>query len=126
MNMHHARKRAVLEAEGVHNGSRCMHGGGGGRGGRAHRSISDVEVTLIQPPRPGKKLLVFDLDHTLYDCGKESRAAAGHEISLLKRPYVSGGPAAAGPSSSHTLCTRLAPHAVLLQRPNLVQRGRSR
>eukprot|EP01047_Picozoa_sp_COSAG01_P077465 COSAG01_NODE_13961_length_1513_cov_133.034653_2_plen_111_part_00 len=104
-----------------------MHGawwGGGGGGGRAHRSISDVEVTLIQPPRPGKKLLVFDLDHTLYDCGKESRAAAGHEISLLKRPYVSGGPAAApGPSiiiahALHTPCTTRVASAAP-QRPNV-------
>ena len=50
--------------------------------------IATVDVTLINPVRPEKKLLVFDLDYTLYDCGKESRAASGHEISLLKRPFA--------------------------------------
>lgn len=51
--------------------------------------IATVEVTQINPVRaaPGKsKLIVFDLDHTLYDCGKESRRAAGAAIELLRRP----------------------------------------
>ena len=48
--------------------------------------IASVEVTLINEVRPSKKLIVFDLDYTLYDCGKKSRQAAGAAINLLKRP----------------------------------------
>lgn len=38
---------------------------------RLQQRISDVEVTLINSLRPGKKLLVFDLDYTL--CGHADR-----------------------------------------------------
>jgi ubiquitin-like domain-containing CTD phosphatase 1 len=49
--------------------------------------IATVDVTQINPARgPGNKLIVFDLDYTLYDCGKESRRAAGAAMELLKRP----------------------------------------
>ena len=49
--------------------------------------ISSVDVTQINPIRSAQsKLIVFDLDYTLYDCGKESRRAAGASLELLKRP----------------------------------------
>ena len=49
--------------------------------------ISSVNVTLINTIRSTQsKLIVFDLDYTLYDCGKESRRAAGDSLELLKRP----------------------------------------
>eukprot|EP01052_Picozoa_sp_SAG31_P002349 SAG31_NODE_83_length_27039_cov_14.035746_5_plen_291_part_00 len=49
--------------------------------------IASVNVTQINRIRSAQsKLIVFDLDYTLYDCGKESRRAAGPSIELLKRP----------------------------------------
>ena len=45
--------------------------------------ISSVDVTQINPIRSAQsKLIVFDLDYTLYDCGKESRRAAGASLEL--------------------------------------------
>lgn len=35
---------------------------------RLERRIQSTEITIINPPRDGKKLLVLDLDYTLLDC----------------------------------------------------------
>jgi len=42
-----------------------------------------LRINLINPPRPGKKLLVLDLDYTLFDM--KSQAA---NFELLKRPFT--------------------------------------
>eukprot|EP00922_Rhytidocystis_sp_ex-Travisia-forbesii_P028025 GHVS01041143.1.p1 GENE.GHVS01041143.1~~GHVS01041143.1.p1 ORF type:complete len:474 (-),score=115.55 GHVS01041143.1:277-1698(-) len=35
---------------------------------RLHKAIATTDIRLIHPPRPGLKLLVLDLDYTLFDC----------------------------------------------------------
>ena len=45
--------------------------------------ITSTELRVLHAPRPGKKLLVLDLDYTLFD--HKSKANHMHE---LKRPYV--------------------------------------
>eukprot|EP00922_Rhytidocystis_sp_ex-Travisia-forbesii_P028028 GHVS01041148.1.p1 GENE.GHVS01041148.1~~GHVS01041148.1.p1 ORF type:complete len:459 (-),score=99.29 GHVS01041148.1:249-1625(-) len=35
---------------------------------RLRKAISTTDIRLIHPPRPGLKLLVLDLDYTLFDC----------------------------------------------------------
>ncbi|KAI8912757.1 HAD-like domain-containing protein, partial [Gorgonomyces haynaldii] len=30
--------------------------------------LAKAQIPILHPPRPDKKLIVFDLDHTLYDC----------------------------------------------------------
>eukprot|EP01055_Gregarina_sp_Pseudo9_P001665 Gregarina_sp_Pseudo_9__1664@NODE_211_length_3603_cov_39_818743_g196_i0_p1_GENE_NODE_211_length_3603_cov_39_818743_g196_i0NODE_211_length_3603_cov_39_818743_g196_i0_p1_ORF_typecomplete_len419_score53_01NIF/PF03031_18/4_8e03NIF/PF03031_18/2_5e26Blt1/PF12754_7/0_00041ubiquitin/PF00240_23/0_0056ubiquitin/PF00240_23/2_1e03_NODE_211_length_3603_cov_39_818743_g196_i010822338 len=44
-----------------------------------------TEIRLIRSPRPGKKLLVLDIDYTIYDC---KGASKGYPTELLKRPYL--------------------------------------
>eukprot|EP01054_Gregarina_sp_Poly1_P007906 Gregarina_sp_Poly_1__7905@NODE_44_length_17989_cov_118_013391_g38_i0_p3_GENE_NODE_44_length_17989_cov_118_013391_g38_i0NODE_44_length_17989_cov_118_013391_g38_i0_p3_ORF_typecomplete_len374_score31_10NIF/PF03031_18/3_1e26ubiquitin/PF00240_23/8_4e05UN_NPL4/PF11543_8/0_044_NODE_44_length_17989_cov_118_013391_g38_i01199213113 len=44
-----------------------------------------TEICLIRPPRPHKKLLVLDIDYTIYDC---KGASKGCPLEELKRPYL--------------------------------------
>ncbi|KAF8820004.1 HAD hydrolase, family IIID protein [Cardiosporidium cionae] len=50
---------------------------------RLQKAIDKTNIVLINSPRSLKKLLVLDLDHTLFDFRGESLA-----ISRLKRPYL--------------------------------------
>lgn len=36
---------------------------------KLQRRIASVEVKLLNPPRPGKKCLVVDIDYTIFDLG---------------------------------------------------------
>lgn len=47
------------------------------------RRIKDYEVKKLNDPRPGKKLLVLDVDYTLFD--HRSNAERADE---LRRPYL--------------------------------------
>uniref|UniRef100_A0A3Q2D0C8 Ubiquitin-like domain-containing CTD phosphatase 1 n=1 Tax=Cyprinodon variegatus TaxID=28743 RepID=A0A3Q2D0C8_CYPVA len=47
------------------------------------RRVKDYKVEELNPPREGKKLLVLDVDYTLFD--HKSCAETGHE---LMRPYL--------------------------------------
>ncbi|XP_016338001.1 ubiquitin-like domain-containing CTD phosphatase 1 isoform X1 [Sinocyclocheilus anshuiensis] len=47
------------------------------------RRVKDYKVEELNPPRPGKKLLVLDIDYTLFD--HKSCAETGQE---LMRPYL--------------------------------------
>lgn len=47
------------------------------------RRIRDYEVKIINDPREGKRLLVLDIDYTLFD--HRSSAETGYE---LMRPYL--------------------------------------
>ena len=49
--------------------------------GKMTDSFIKTNIILIHPLRPGKKLVVFDLDYTLFDC----KSPASH-ISELARP----------------------------------------
>lgn len=44
---------------------------------RLERRIQSTEFRIINPPRPGKRLLVLDLDNTLLDCKGMTATAAG-------------------------------------------------
>ncbi|KNC49756.1 ubiquitin family protein [Thecamonas trahens ATCC 50062] len=46
-----------------------------------------AEINVITPPRPGAKLLVLDLDETLYDFRSADEKIA-HKVLRLKRPHV--------------------------------------
>lgn len=46
---------------------------------RLERRIQSTEFRIINPPRDGKKLLVLDLDYTLFDC--RSTAPNFHELA---------------------------------------------
>jgi ubiquitin-like domain-containing CTD phosphatase 1 len=46
------------------------------------RRLDSTEIQIINPPRPGKKLLVLDLDYTLFDC----KGMGTEMISDLARP----------------------------------------
>lgn len=46
---------------------------------------ANTEIRMIRSPRQGKKLLVLDLDYTIYDCKGASR---GYTTEVLKRPYL--------------------------------------
>eukprot|EP01057_Protomagalhaensia_wolfi_P002582 Protomagalhaensia_wolfi_Nauph_80__2581@NODE_272_length_2967_cov_129_396175_g203_i0_p2_GENE_NODE_272_length_2967_cov_129_396175_g203_i0NODE_272_length_2967_cov_129_396175_g203_i0_p2_ORF_typecomplete_len375_score51_44NIF/PF03031_18/8_1e24ubiquitin/PF00240_23/0_00075Blt1/PF12754_7/0_0029Blt1/PF12754_7/2_1e03UN_NPL4/PF11543_8/0_16UN_NPL4/PF11543_8/4_2e03UN_NPL4/PF11543_8/1_1e04DUF4941/PF16299_5/2_1e03DUF4941/PF16299_5/0_3_NODE_272_length_2967_cov_129_396175_g203_i04451569 len=48
-------------------------------------AIATTSITLIRNPRPNKKLLVLDIDYTIYDC---KGASHGYPIEVLKRPYL--------------------------------------
>lgn len=50
---------------------------------KVERRIKDYEIKMLNDPRPGKKLLVLDIDYTLYD--HNSAAETGVE---LMRPYL--------------------------------------
>ncbi|KAG8438774.1 hypothetical protein GDO86_005100 [Hymenochirus boettgeri] len=47
------------------------------------RRVKDYKIEILNPPREGKKLLVLDVDYTLFD--HRSCAETGHE---LMRPYL--------------------------------------
>ncbi|KAJ2078378.1 hypothetical protein H4R24_004511, partial [Coemansia sp. RSA 988] len=77
----------------------------GSSGGREHEVVSadsrkklgkiirDAEVRIMSPPRPGRKLVVLDLDYTLFDCKNMSgnvveMARPGlHEFLSAVYPY---------------------------------------
>lgn len=42
-----------------------------------------VELKILNPPRPGKKLLVVDIDYTIFDLGSSAERA-----EELARPYL--------------------------------------
>ena len=44
---------------------------------------ASIEITFINPPRPGKRLLVLDLDYTLFDM-----KTASDDFTRLKRPFT--------------------------------------
>ncbi|XP_070541109.1 ubiquitin-like domain-containing CTD phosphatase 1 [Ptychodera flava] len=47
------------------------------------RRVKDYEIKILNPPRPGKKLLVLDVDYTLFD----HRSCAETGVELM-RPYL--------------------------------------
>lgn len=51
---------------------------------RLSRAIANTEIRIINKPRQGSKLLVLDLDYTLFDC----RGGTGSSIDTLTRPYM--------------------------------------
>ncbi|KAK9502035.1 hypothetical protein O3M35_012642 [Rhynocoris fuscipes] len=50
---------------------------------KVDRRIKEYTIKVLNPPRPGKKLLVLDIDYTLFD--HRSVAEKGYE---LMRPYL--------------------------------------
>ncbi|XP_028343306.2 ubiquitin-like domain-containing CTD phosphatase 1, partial [Physeter macrocephalus] len=50
---------------------------------RLEKAVAATHVQLLHPPREGKKLLVLDLDYTLFDC----KTLAG-SMDDLKRPFL--------------------------------------
>ena len=50
---------------------------------KVNRRIKEYKITIVNEPRPGKKLLVLDIDYTLFD--HVSPAQSGSE---LMRPYL--------------------------------------
>lgn len=50
---------------------------------RLQHVIASTEVAIMHPPRPGKKLLVLDLDYTLFDM----KSSASNFLEL-KRPFT--------------------------------------
>uniref|UniRef100_A0A0A9X4J1 Ubiquitin-like domain-containing CTD phosphatase 1 n=1 Tax=Lygus hesperus TaxID=30085 RepID=A0A0A9X4J1_LYGHE len=50
---------------------------------KIHKRVSDYEVKMLNPARPGMKLLVLDIDYTLFD--HKSVAESGYE---LMRPFL--------------------------------------
>lgn len=50
---------------------------------QVERRVREYEVKILNEPREGKKLLVLDIDYTLFD--HRSAAESGYE---LMRPYL--------------------------------------
>lgn len=50
---------------------------------KLRRRVASVEVKVLNPPRPGKKCLVLDIDYTLFDLG-----SAAERPEELGRPYL--------------------------------------
>ncbi|XP_033633536.1 ubiquitin-like domain-containing CTD phosphatase 1 [Asterias rubens] len=50
---------------------------------KIQRRVKDYEIKVLNEPRPDKKLLVLDIDYTLFD----HRSVAEHALEL-KRPYL--------------------------------------
>lgn len=50
---------------------------------RLARRVARTEVKVLQAPRPGKKLLVLDIDYTLFDLGSSAERA-----DQLARPFL--------------------------------------
>lgn len=36
---------------------------------KLERRLKSVDVEILNPPRPGKKLMVTDIDYTIFDLG---------------------------------------------------------
>jgi len=47
------------------------------------KRIKNYQIKVTNPPRPGKKLLVLDIDYTLYD-----HKSTAENIAPLQRPYL--------------------------------------
>lgn len=54
---------------------------------RLSRTLKRVDLQFLNRPRPGKKLLVLDLDHTLFDCKGGMQAPLGGDFVS---PWVKG------------------------------------
>lgn len=50
---------------------------------KLRRWVAAVDVQLLNPPRPGKKCLVLDIDYTLFDLGSSAERA-----EELARPHL--------------------------------------
>lgn len=50
---------------------------------KLQRRLRSVEVTVLAAPRPGKKLLVLDIDYTIFDLGSSSETP-----ERLARPHL--------------------------------------
>lgn len=50
---------------------------------KIERRVKEYKVQILNPPRPGKKLLVLDIDYTLFD----HRSVAENALQLM-RPYL--------------------------------------
>jgi ubiquitin-like domain-containing CTD phosphatase 1 len=50
---------------------------------RLQRRIASVEPKILNPPRPGKKLLILDIDYTIFDLG-----SAAERPEELARPHL--------------------------------------
>ena len=50
---------------------------------RLAKRIASTEIKLLQQPRPGKKLLVLDIDYTLFDLG-----STAERPEQLARPFL--------------------------------------
>eukprot|EP00882_Tetradesmus_deserticola_P016514 GHRQ01017644.1.p3 GENE.GHRQ01017644.1~~GHRQ01017644.1.p3 ORF type:complete len:149 (+),score=76.05 GHRQ01017644.1:845-1291(+) len=50
---------------------------------KLRRRISSTEVKILNPPRPGKKCLVLDIDYTLFDLN-----SSAERPDELARPYL--------------------------------------
>jgi ubiquitin-like domain-containing CTD phosphatase 1 len=50
---------------------------------KIEKRVKEVKIEIMNPPRPGKKLLVLDIDYTLFD----HRSVAEHPHQLM-RPYL--------------------------------------
>jgi NLI interacting factor-like phosphatase len=53
-----------------------------------HTTLCITEVHFIVQPRPGKKLLVLDLDHTLLDFSGRATGSLPGDLAALKRPHM--------------------------------------
>lgn len=50
---------------------------------KLEKCIKNLNINFINPPRLGKKLLVLDIDHTLFDMKTQARS-----LNALKRPFT--------------------------------------
>jgi ubiquitin-like domain-containing CTD phosphatase 1 len=53
-----------------------------------YTTLCITEVHFIVQPRPGKKLLVLDLDHTLLDFSGRATGSLPGDLAALKRPHM--------------------------------------
>ena len=50
---------------------------------KIRQRVDKYEITILNPPRPGSKLLVLDIDYTLFD-----HRSPAERASQLMRPYL--------------------------------------
>ena len=50
---------------------------------KLQKRLDTVQVRILNPPRPGKKLLVIDIDYTIFDLG-----STAERVEELARPYL--------------------------------------
>jgi ubiquitin-like domain-containing CTD phosphatase 1 len=59
---------------------------------RMDQCIAETTIVVMHPPRPGKHLLVLDLDHTLLDFSsrelQRDESTQGHAATVMKRPCM--------------------------------------